>query len=476
MIHYPPLDPANLATIAAPSLWDGAVVYAPTLPGTRLETNQSILGLLRPPPGGRLTTVVNCPWEGSEAAGTFLYWSPYNGDVVTLWDADNSRWIPFQLPQFGIALGTLVTGAAYEVYMFTKIATPSSTNAGTDVVTFGSATGWATGSVVFPILTIGGLTAGSAYFYNAASSTTGTFHTTLADAVAGTNKVDLTASITQSLYGVSLELLAWKNSTCTISNASPAVVTMNSHGLNAINYYDPVSFTTSGGLPTGLAANQIYYAINVTANTFNLTNEPAGATVNTSSAGSGTHTCWQSRKRGTDVTIQDGRHCKSGDKSRLAIGAFRASSTTQTTSVDQYRYLWNRYNQKTLKWAVAVVGSHGYNGGIRFWNADYANASAHIFTGELQHMLGIVQGNTATPAATAGFAISGISLNNPADYNIVYTYLYAPTAYQIGTSLSASGVFIPFTVGSQVICGVESSAGTGTSIFGAIGIKGEFMG
>lgn len=75
--------------------------------------------------------------------------------------------------------------------------------------------------------------------------------------------------------------------TATISNASPGVVTANGHGL-ANN--DRIAFTTSGGLPTGLTAGVLYYVVNKAANTFQVSASLAGTAINTSSAGSGTHT------------------------------------------------------------------------------------------------------------------------------------------------------------------------------------------
>lgn len=72
----------------------------------------------------------------------------------------------------------------------------------------------------------------------------------------------------------------------TISNASPAVFTLNSHGLSN---GDRIVLSTSGGLPTGLTVGTIYYVINQATNTFNVSLTSGGSAVNTSSAGSGTH-------------------------------------------------------------------------------------------------------------------------------------------------------------------------------------------
>lgn len=98
--------------------------------------------------------------------------------------------------------------------------------------------------------------------------------------------------------------------TVTISNASPGVVTWNSHGLSLAA---PVFFATTGALPTGLTAAvkstgaqispntyqsnpTLYYVIPVDTNTFqvatSIANAIAGTAVNTSSAGSGTHTAF----------------------------------------------------------------------------------------------------------------------------------------------------------------------------------------
>jgi hypothetical protein len=126
---------------------------------------------------------------------------------------DGTSWALFDLPEFAIDLGTLSNATNYDVWDFSATAAPSSTNTGTDIVTFGSAQGWATGSVVFVDATASGLTANTAYFWNAASSTTGSFHATLADALAGTSKVDLTGNVTANVTGVSMEFTAWTDAT-----------------------------------------------------------------------------------------------------------------------------------------------------------------------------------------------------------------------------------------------------------------------
>lgn len=73
-----------------------------------------------------------------------------------------------------------------------------------------------------------------------------------------------------------------------ISNASPAVFTLASHGLSA---GDAIVLSTSGSLPTGLTVGTVYYVLSsgLTANAFTVSTTAGGTAVNTSSAGSGTH-------------------------------------------------------------------------------------------------------------------------------------------------------------------------------------------
>lgn len=74
--------------------------------------------------------------------------------------------------------------------------------------------------------------------------------------------------------------------TVTISIATPGVVTKTAHGLpNGTG----VSFSTTGGLPTGVTAGTVYYVVNTAANTFNLASVPGGTALNTSGSQSGTH-------------------------------------------------------------------------------------------------------------------------------------------------------------------------------------------
>jgi len=86
----------------------------------------------------------------------------------------------------------------------------------------------------------------------------------------------------------------------TISFASPAVVT--SASVNFTNG-EAIQFTTTGSLPTGLFVGTIYYVVNASASTCNVSAIYNGTAINTTAAGSGTHYL---SPRGIDITSLGG--------------------------------------------------------------------------------------------------------------------------------------------------------------------------
>ena len=93
--------------------------------------------------------------------------------------------------------------------------------------------------------------------------------------------------------------LSGSTATFTVTIASPAVFTANAHGL-AANM--PISFTTTGALPTGLVAGTVYYVLSPTANTFNVSATAGGAAINTTGTQSGVHTYTASLNYNQPVT------------------------------------------------------------------------------------------------------------------------------------------------------------------------------
>ena len=80
-----------------------------------------------------------------------------------------------------------------------------------------------------------------------------------------------------------------RNATCTMTIASPAVVSKTGHGYAA---GDKIMFRTTGALPTGVTAGQVYYVIaaGLTADAFEFSATDGGSAINTSGTQSGTHT------------------------------------------------------------------------------------------------------------------------------------------------------------------------------------------
>jgi hypothetical protein len=105
--------------------------------------------------------------------------------------------------------------------------------------------------------------------------------------------VQMFAGTSLGLYRLNNTDFSWtpvsRVAVCTISNASPGVVTMT----NTFVANEPVVFSTTGGLPTGLTAGTVYYvsATGLSGSAFSVSATAGGTRINTSSAGSGTHSC-----------------------------------------------------------------------------------------------------------------------------------------------------------------------------------------
>ena len=112
-------------------------------------------------------------------------------------------------------------------------------------------------------------------------------------------------------------------STCTISIANPAVITLASHGFVA---GDVIKFTTTGSLPTGMSALSRFYVLDdapPSANSFRISNTSGGAAIETSGSQSGTQ----------KVGLVTGR---AGDDT-FAVVAISTESVTRTQGT---KFVW----------------------------------------------------------------------------------------------------------------------------------------
>jgi len=146
-------------------------------------------------------------------------------------------------------------------------------------------------------------------------------------------------------------------STMTVTIASPGVLTL---GINPTNG-DAVVFQTTGTLPTGITAGTVYYVINASGTTCNISATYGGSAINTSVSQSGVH---QLSVRGIPLTSLGGANGVPiiqnlvfvSDASRFvfAFGCNAYGSTTQ----DPMQIRWS--DQESLTdWAPSATNQAG---------------------------------------------------------------------------------------------------------------------
>jgi len=132
----------------------------------------------------------------------------------------------------------------------------------------------------------------------------------------GSGPVEITALGSGNYYV--LPLKDWKAVAVTIAHGDPTVITLNSHGLVE---GDRLFFTTTGALPAGMTARQLYYVYYVIdANTFEISAYPDGTTLETTAAGAEIHTMHAVDVEGTMSVINDHRFA-AGNKVQFVGGA-----------------------------------------------------------------------------------------------------------------------------------------------------------
>jgi hypothetical protein len=153
--------------------------------------------------------------------------------------------------------------------------------------------------------------------------------------------------------------------TVTISNATPAVVTLTANTTTPIISGTAIMFQTTGALPLPLAPYTVYYATYVTATTFKLSssyaNYVAGTFINTSTAGSGTHSL---SPRGIAVTDLPGASSVPlqqniilvSDSSRFTF-CF-GSNPYGSTTYDPMTVRWSD-QESVVEWAPAITNQAG---------------------------------------------------------------------------------------------------------------------
>jgi hypothetical protein len=126
-------------------------------------------------------------------------------------------------------------------------------------------------------------TAGNPIVYDAY----GTGANPIIDGSADASQTSAWTNIGTNLWQSVQTFAPWTATTVTITIASPAVVTW---GINGPFNGSSVVFATKGALPTGITAGTIYYVVNASGTTFQISATFGGAAINTSGSQSGTQT------------------------------------------------------------------------------------------------------------------------------------------------------------------------------------------
>ncbi len=169
--------------------------------------------------------------------------------------------------------------------------------------------------------------------------------------------------------------------------------------------------------------------------------------------------------RATAVTIQDGRYCKSGDKTRLYLGSFYTTGTATTEDSLINRYLWNLYNQVPRRLhRCPAYNDNSSNTSYTFTTSTFAEANGsgngrvnfiHGLPGVVCNMFAsAIVVTSATGGANAGLGFDGITDIRAMGQTNTVSYLQTfglMSAYE-GTTAGKH---------SWVLCGY-SQAGTAT--------------
>ena len=201
--------------------------------------------------------------------------------------------------------GTYTVSASQTVASTTITATPVASSYQVTATTVANASGSGGGSVVYAayILHIGSAISTSAAGWSANSWSSGNWGGLGYDARATLNVWSQYNFGENLILGPKLGHLYYWNATTaptvlfpttvTISNATPAVVTLTSNTTTPLPSGTVIMFETTGALPLPLVPFTVYYVTYVTDTTYKLSttyaNYVAGTFINTTSAGSGDH-------------------------------------------------------------------------------------------------------------------------------------------------------------------------------------------
>jgi hypothetical protein len=169
--------------------------------------------------------------------------------------------------------------------------------------------------------------------------------------------------------------------------------------------------------------------------------------------------------RATAVTIQDGRYCKSGDKTRLYLGTFYTTATTTTEDSKTKRFLWNCYNRvRRVMYVFESTTSWTYGASAwRPWNNSTGDRVATVIGLEEHPPRAEMRGLGNNSSLTFGVGIGvDVTTGNSADITV------GSNAGGAATVGNASALYENYPgIGFHFFQAIESAGATGiTTLYG----------
>jgi len=256
------------------------------------------------------------------------------------------------------------------------------------------------------------------------ASTTGfaAGQTVLGGTSGATGKIDLISGNVLKLVGCNKA--RDKTATVTISNASPGVVSWTGHGLVANS---KVYFSTTGTLPSPLVAGQTYYVVSPAVNTFNVSDTSGGSAINTTTAGSGTHSAFTEHENTVAANV-------------FTVAETITSSGGGSTTVSATTTPYGTNNQVTR---VTFVNCIGYQNERNGWLFDgcspstksWMNANTFVCCGGTYNSFNLSSSTADATLLGQGFTIksgTGPGGANEANYNTF-----------VGTNVEGNSATVP---------------------------------
>lgn len=336
--------------------------------------------------------------------------------------------------------GRLTLSSGNPDYQPLNIVSVSGQDTAADTITV-TAHGWTVGTMVKSSATSGGLTVDVQYYVGNVTTNTVSLHTTLANSLAGTSKVDITGTVTADI---------------TANGVANTSIYYAPYVHNLINLWDgyrwkAIEFAETTLALSGLTSGKPYDVFGYLS---------AGALALEALVWTDDTT------RATDITRQDGRYCKSGDKTRLWLGSFYSTGTDSTERSTGSLYLVNGYNLLNFYMDVRETAS-SWTYASSSWrqvNANSANQINFILPTKNWPIITFNHYRAYNSTSTYRGVSQGVSLDNATTrYATPDTMFVGDSTNPTLSTFSAVNGGVP--MGKHYLAALEAAAGTDTQTF-----------